>query len=45
MMNPAVYAMRMLQREMEGEASKAGFGSEDDVAAYITRLRREAPQA
>jgi len=42
MMNPALYAMRVLQSEMAGEAERAGFTDEDDVADYITQMRREA---
>jgi len=42
MMNPAVYAMRMLQTEMAGQAEAAGFATEDDVADCITDMRREA---
>ena len=42
MMNPALYAMRMLQSEMAGEAERAGFHNEDDVADYITQMRRGA---
>ena len=41
MMNPALYAMRVLQDQMAGRAEEAGFASEDDVAEYITALRRE----
>jgi len=44
MMNPALYAMRMLQREMDGQAGEAGFDDEQDVADYITQMRREARQ-
>jgi len=42
MMNPALYAMRTLQSEMVGKAEQAGFKDEDDVADYITQMRREA---
>ena len=41
MMNPAIYAMRMLQRDMTGQADQAGFHTEEDVADYITQMRRE----
>jgi AbrB family looped-hinge helix DNA binding protein len=41
MMNPALYAMRVLQREMAGRADGAGFASEEDVADYVTSQRRE----
>ena len=42
MMNSALYAMRMLQRDLEGAAEEAGFDTEDDVVAYIAQMRREA---
>ena len=35
-LNSAVYAMQKFQAEMKGEAQKAGFISEEDVAAWIT---------
>jgi len=41
MMNSAVYAMRVLQKEMSGEAEKAGFATEEDVMEYVTQFRRE----
>lgn len=34
-------AMRRFQAGMEGQAEKAGFASEDDVAAWITESRHE----
>lgn len=40
-MNSAVYAMKRLQKQMKGEAEKAGFTSEDDIAAWIAKSRRE----
>lgn len=39
--NSAVYALTRLQEQMKGEAEKAGFMSEDDVAEWITNSRRE----
>ena len=39
--NSAVYAMMRLQEQMKGEANKAGLFTEDDVAEWITRSRRE----
>ena len=39
--NSAVYAMQMLQAEMQGEAEKAGITSEDDVMDLVNELRRE----
>lgn len=40
-MNSAVYALKRLQKQMKGEAAKAGFTSEDDIAEWITKSRRE----
>jgi AbrB family looped-hinge helix DNA binding protein len=42
MMNPALFAMRMLQNGLKGAAEEAGFTSEQDVAEYITEMRRES---
>ena len=39
--NSAIYAMQKFQEQMSGEAAKAGFPSEEDVAAWITQSRRE----
>ena len=41
MMNAAVYAMKMLQTAMEGEAVKAGLHSEDDVTKLVMDMRAE----
>ncbi len=41
MMNAAVYAMKMLQTAMEGEAEKAGIESDEDVTAIIAEMRDE----
>lgn len=41
MINSAVYAMQMLQREMVGEAERSGLTSEDDVMALVKELRNE----
>ena len=41
MMNSAVYALKRFQKQMKGEAKKAGFMSEDDIAEWITKVRRE----
>lgn len=41
LMNSAVYAMRMLQKEMAGEAEKAGLYSDDDVVDMIMEMRAE----
>jgi len=45
MMNPALYAMRVLQADMAGQAEQAGFDSEEAVDAYLTQMRREDRQA
>ncbi len=39
--NSAIYALQRFQEQMKGEASKAGLFSEEDVAAWITKSRRE----
>lgn len=39
--NSAVYAMQLLQSEMEGEAERAGLTSDDDVMALVKELRSE----
>jgi AbrB family looped-hinge helix DNA binding protein len=39
MMNSAIYAMKTLQKEMEGEAGKAGLYSDDDVVDLIMEMR------
>lgn len=39
--NSAVYAMQMLQKEMAGEAERTGLTSEDDVMALVKELRDE----
>lgn len=39
--NSAVYAMQKFQKQMAGEAEKAGFTSEEDVSEWITDSRRE----
>ena len=41
MMNAAVYAMKMLQTAMKGEAEKVGIASDEDVSAMITEMRAE----
>ena len=37
----AVYALKRFQKQMKGEAKKAGFMSEVDIAEWITKTRRE----
>ena len=41
MMNSAVYAMKMLQKEMEGEWEKAGINNDDDVMDLVREARAE----
>jgi len=41
MMNSAVYAMKMLQQSMQGEAERAGLHSDDDVTKMIMEMRAE----
>ena len=41
MMNSAVYAMKMLQTAMQGEAEKVGLLSDDDVVNMIADMRGE----
>ena len=39
--NSAVYALQRFQQQMKGEAENAGFFTEEDIAAWITKSRRE----
>ena len=39
--NSAVYALMKFQEQMKGEAEKAGFLTEDDVADWITASRQK----
>lgn len=39
--NSAVYAMQVLQKEMTGEAERAGLTSDDDITALVKELRNE----
>lgn len=39
--NSAVYAMELLQKEMSGEAVRTGLISDDDVMALVKELRNE----
>ena len=41
MVNSAVYAMKVLQKEMAGEAEKAGLNSDEDVIEMIMAMRAE----
>jgi AbrB family looped-hinge helix DNA binding protein len=38
--NSAAYALLRFQEQMKGEAAKAGFYSEEEVAEWITKSRR-----
>ncbi|MBR4319174.1 MAG: AbrB/MazE/SpoVT family DNA-binding domain-containing protein [Oscillospiraceae bacterium] len=40
-MNSAIYAMKKFQEQMKGEAEKAGFVSEEEIAEWITESRHE----
>lgn len=39
--NSAVYTLEKFQEQMKGEAEKAGFFSEEDIADWITQSRRD----
>ena len=39
--NSAVYAMQVLQKEMAGEAERTDLTSEDDVLALVNELRKK----
>jgi len=41
MVNSAVYAMQMFQKEMEGAAQEAGLKGEEEVMSLISELRQE----
>jgi len=41
LMNSAVYAMKVLQKEMKGEAEKAGIRTDDDVMKLVKDIRSE----
>ena len=41
LMNPAVYAMETLQKEMAGEWEKAGIHSEEDIIELCREVRAE----
>ena len=43
--NSAVYAMQVLQQEMEKDAERAGLHSEGDVMALVKELRDEDEKA
>lgn len=39
--NAAIFAMQMLQAELEGEASKLGLDSDEDVVKLMKEIRHE----
>ncbi len=39
--NSAIYAMQVLQKEMEGEAERAALTSDEDVMTLVKELRNE----
>ncbi|MCD8256942.1 MAG: AbrB/MazE/SpoVT family DNA-binding domain-containing protein [Oscillospiraceae bacterium] len=42
MVNSAVYAMQLLQMQMQGEAERSGLNTEDDVINAVKALRAES---
>ena len=40
--NSAVYAMKILQTQMVGEAEKAGLTSEEDILSLVNEVRAES---
>lgn len=42
MVNSAVYAMQLLQKEMQGEAERAKLTSDEDIIKLVKELRNEA---
>ena len=44
-MNPAIFAMERLQKEMEGEWEKAGITNEEDIIALLREIRAEIKNA
>lgn len=45
MINSAIYAMQLLQKEMAGEAKRAGLNTDDDLMALVKEMRNEDNQA
>ena len=41
LMNSAVYAMKMLQQDMAGEAESVGLGSDDAVMDLVNAMRKD----
>jgi len=44
MVNPAIYAMETLQKEMSGEFEKAELISEDDIMDLVREVREEVEE-
>lgn len=42
MVNSAIYAMQLLQKEMQGEAERAKLSSDEDIIKLVKELRNEA---
>lgn len=42
--NSAVYAMQILQREMAGEAKRAGLADDEAVLGLVKKMRSEAAE-
>lgn len=45
LMNPAIYAMEALQKEMESEFEKAGIHGEEDIMEIVREVRAEVEDA
>ena len=41
MMNPSVYALKMVQKKMEGRAEAAGIRDENDVVKLVREVRSD----
>lgn len=39
LVNSAIYAMQLLQKEMEGEAERTGLTSDEDIMALVKDMR------
>ena len=42
--NSAIYAMERLQKQMEGEAMKAGLNSEESVVDLVREVRADGEE-
>ena len=45
MVNPAIFAMETLQKEMEGEWKKSGINNEEDINDICHEIRAEIENA